>query len=232
MGLFNRLFGRKRAREAAHTSISPAHLPPELHYIIPLADVHGSDARVHDFDHQLGRHVSHGEKLSTDAIEPLRKLYIEIREKEHGELINRWHDEQSRKRTCPPETTFPVYGLLCLFAQLGELGIAPFNDGTVRPMEFPVALDWSKLPASLRYLAGYAEVYGGYQFDDKILDFLECRMTADERAELQELNRRYQQDWAAIDRWLDEYRMTEHPEAARVYFTGYLLGLGVDAGLL
>ena len=93
MGLFSRVFGRRRARVAAPTSISPAHLPPELHYIIPLADLHGSEVRVHGFDHRLGRHVSYGEKLSADAIKPLRNLYIEIREKGHGELINRWHDD-------------------------------------------------------------------------------------------------------------------------------------------
>jgi hypothetical protein len=31
------------------------------------------------------------------------------------------------------ETTWPVYGLLCLFRQLGRLGIPPFNDGVIRP---------------------------------------------------------------------------------------------------
>jgi hypothetical protein len=213
--------------------ISPEYLPSELHYIIPLAERHGSEARVALYDPLVGRHVQYAEKLSEDAIESLRALYAEIRAKGHGPVINRWHDAQSGEGACPPETTFPVYGLLCLFAQLGELGIPPFDDGAVRPMEAPPEeLDWDKLPDPLRYLAGPAEWYGRLQFDDPIYEFLQERMTPDERAELRALNRRYKQDWDAIDRWLDEYRMTKHPEARLVYFTGHLLGLGEDAGLL
>ena len=128
----------------------------------------------------------------------------------------------------------PIYGLLCLFAQLGKLDIAPFNDGVVGPTETKTAekLDWSKLPSSLRYLAGPAEVYGSLQFDDRIYEFLQERMTADEQAELRALSQRYGQDSEAIDRWLDEFRMTKHPEARLVYFTGCLLGTGADLGLL
>lgn len=115
--------------------ISPEHLPSELHYIIPLAELHGSEARVATFDQRRGRHVRYGETLSASDIEPLRKLYIEIRKNGHGSLINGWHEEQTGQKTCPPETTWPVYGLLCLFRQLGQLGIAPFDDKTAWPHE-------------------------------------------------------------------------------------------------
>jgi len=231
--MFRWLFGRGRARGAGRTGISPAHLPPELHYIIPLAERHGSDARVARFDPQAGRHVEYAEKLSEGDIGSLRALYAEIRAKGHGPVINRWHHTQSGEGTCPPETTFPVYGLLCLFAQLGDLGIHPFDDGAVRPMEAPPEeLDWNKLPGPLRYLAGPAERYGRLQFDDPIYEFLREQMTPEERAELRSLNRRYKRDWDAINRWLDEYPMTKHPEARLVYFTGCLLGTGVELGLL
>lgn len=95
----------------------------------------------------------------------------------------------------------------------------------------PKELDWGKLPADLRYLAGPAEVYGALQFDDPIFDFLRNRMTSEERAELTALSERYGRDWEAINRWLDEYPMTEHAEARLVYFTGHLLGTGADLGL-
>ena len=111
--------------------ISPMFLPSELHYIIPLAEQHGTDARVAHYDDALERHVRYGERLSAEDIEPLRQLYTEISAKGHGPLINRWH--QSHWGTCPAETTWPIYGLLCLFRQLGELGIVPFNDGLIRP---------------------------------------------------------------------------------------------------
>ena len=224
----------RRRKTGSCMRISPEYLPTELHYIIPLAERHGSDSRIAKFNKRLGRHVKYAETLSAKDLQPLRQLYNEISSRGHSPLINSWHDDHSCKGTCPPETTWPIYGLLCLFAQLGSLGIAPFNDGAVCPQEVKqtAPLDWSKLPPSLRYLAGPAEVYGGLQFDDPIYEFLQKRMTADERAELDALSKRYGQDWEAISRWLDEYPMTDHPEARLVYFTGHLLGTGADLGLL
>lgn len=109
------------------------YLPAELHYIVPLAERHGTDARVTQYDRRLGRHVQYAETLAAADIEALRRLYDEIRANGHGPAINRWHRSHDCKGTCPPETTWPVYGLLCLFRQLGDLGIAPFNDGVIRP---------------------------------------------------------------------------------------------------
>ena len=113
--------------------ISPDYLPSELHYIIPLAELHGTDARVAQYDRTLGRHVQYVERLSAAEIGPLRLLYIDIRDRGHAALINGWHQGHNCKGTCPPETTWPVYGLLCLFQQLGNRGVTPFNDGVVRP---------------------------------------------------------------------------------------------------
>ncbi|OWK38521.1 hypothetical protein [Fimbriiglobus ruber] len=212
--------------------ISPEYVPSELHYIIPLAEQHGTEARVAHYDYILGRHVRYGENLTEADIEPLRQLYVEIRSKGHGTLINSWHQSHSGKKTCPAETTWPIYGLLHLFSQLADLGVAPFNDGLVRPEAAPKPpLDWSKLPPPLRYLAGPAEVYGELQFESRIYEFLEKRMTEDERSELRELSRRYDRDGEAINRWLDAFSITDHPEARLVYFTGHLLGTGADLGL-
>ena len=92
-------------------------------------------------------------------------------------------------------------------------------------------LDWSKLPAELEWLAAPAERYGRLQFDDPIDDLLRAIGPA-ERAELQALGRRWAESWPAIDAWLDTHRITAHPEARLVYFTGHLLGTGLDAELL
>jgi len=109
--------------------ISPGYVPSELHYIIPLAERHGSDARIAQFDHARGRHVLYAETLSAEDIEPLRQLFVEIAVNGHGPLIESWHKGHDCKGTCPPETTWPIYGLLSLFRQLGELGLPPFGDG-------------------------------------------------------------------------------------------------------
>lgn len=210
--------------------ISSQYLPSQLHYIIPLAEQHGSDARIGHFDKRKGRHVPYAETLSKKDVGPLRQLYLEMKARGDGPRLTAWiHD---KAKDCPSETSWPILGLLFLFDQLGDLGIAPFNDGTVRYREKEHALDWSKLPEKLRYLAGPAEAYGAHQFDNAIMDFLKNRMTSREKAELQAIGIRYQQDWDEINRWLDEYSMVEHREAALVYFTGHLLGLGTDAGMI
>ena len=95
----------------------------------------------------------------------------------------------------------------------------------------PEVLDWTKLPAELRWLEGPAERYGRLQFDDPIYDFLRSASRA-VRDELRQLGRRWGEAYPAIDAWLNAHRITVHPEAALVYFTGYLLGTGADAGLL
>lgn len=92
-------------------------------------------------------------------------------------------------------------------------------------------LDWSKLPISLRYLAAPAEKYGCHQFDNRIFDYLERKMTEQEREELTELGRNMVRDWDMINSWLDKHDITEHREAALIYFTGHLIGLGNDIGL-
>ncbi len=213
-------------------SISPEYLPSELHYIIPLAERHGSNARVAKFDRRLDRHVEYAETLSPDDIEPLRQLHAEISAKGHRPVIIDWHNGQRGEGTCPRETTWPVYGLLCLFDQLGRLGVPPFSDDCHEEEQTEETLDWSKLPSSLRYLAAPAETYGRLQFDDPIDEFLQERMTDEQLAELRVLNRRIDEDEKAICRWLDEFRMTEHPEARLVYFTGHLLGRAADLDLL
>jgi hypothetical protein len=91
------------------------------------------------------------------------------------------------------------------------------------------SLDWNKLPANLRYLAAPAGKYGRYQFEDRIFDFLRG-MSEDERRELRELLQREIKDEIEVDAWLDQYRMTKHPEARLVYFLGHLLAHGNDAG--
>jgi hypothetical protein len=76
-----------------------------------------------------------------------------------------------------------------------------------------------------------AERYGRYQFDEPILDFLR-RASPAELEELRAIQRRWSADYPAIDAWLDEYRMTTHPEARLVYFTQVLLGMADESGLL
>lgn len=93
------------------------------------------------------------------------------------------------------------------------------------------ALDWSKLPVNLRYLAVPAEKYGRYQFDNRILDYLESEMSEEEKVELIAIRKKMAEDFEQISSWLDNYDITIHREASLVYFTGHLLALGNDIGV-
>jgi hypothetical protein len=94
------------------------------------------------------------------------------------------------------------------------------------------ALDWTKLPPGLSYLAEPAARYGELQFETRIMDFLERDATDADRETLRALKPLVLRDEGAIDAWIDELGITKHREAAVVYFLLHLMALGNDAGLL
>jgi hypothetical protein len=64
-------------------------------------------------------------------------------------------------------------------------------------------------------------IYGRYQFDDEV-DELIGRISNVETKRLRAIGLKSAEDAGPIRAWLDTYRMTEHREAALVYF---LLGV-------
>jgi hypothetical protein len=93
-------------------------------------------------------------------------------------------------------------------------------------------LNWRKLPSHLCYLAGPAEKYGGYQFDDRIYDYLTNDMTEQDRVELRTVAERIESDSAEIEAWLDDYNMTVHDEAGLIYFLHHFIALANDGNFL
>lgn len=210
--------------------ISLEFLPRELHYIVPLAEQHGAGARVSHYDATPGRHVKYGERLSEEDMKPLRQLYAQISAKGHGPLINSWHQSQG-KDACPPETTWPVYGLLCLFQQLGDLGFAPFNDGIVGPMsgegQLTRRMDPAKIPETLRPFIPLFEKWG----DGDDLNRLELiKKALDDPAEMAELKEWHlklsQVDRASYEEWLGgvpNKSVDDSFERDKVYSTDLLM---------
>ena len=93
-------------------------------------------------------------------------------------------------------------------------------------------LDWSKLPPELAYLQQPAEKYGAIQFESAIDEFLDAAGEA-EMNELASLAERIRLsgDIDAINRWIDNFPLTAHQEAAHVYFLLLLLDLaGLNFG--
>jgi hypothetical protein len=91
--------------------------------------------------------------------------------------------------------------------------------------------DWSKLPKHLHFLCKPAEKYGTIQFDDKILEFFKTAS----QAEFDEINAVADQSQSfsdEIERWLNDYPMTVHPESRVVYFLAHLTMTGYAIGKL
>lgn len=217
--------------------ISPKYVPSELHYIIPLAERHGSDARVAQFDHARGRHVRYAETLSAADIEPLRQLYVEINANGHGPLINSWHQGHDGKGTCPPETTWPIYGLLCLFQQLGDLGVAPFGDG-LDPKPFvrlkaPRRVEQPGLPSDLARFYAENEGVGLESSTDRFVRL--CRLEEVARIAWQDVNIFGAEELPGWERF-EAYRIGISPFFDEIVYVinapvcsaGSILTIGVD----
>ena len=101
---------------------------------------------------------------------------------------------------------------------------------TERPAVPPIPDDigvLKELPAELAYLKDPAMNYGRYQFEEHIFDFLET-ITEEEESELREVAAAYVENdhESLVNRFLDEFNMTEHPRAAELYFLFLVIDLG------
>ena len=102
----------------------------------------------------------------------------------------------------------------------------------VGPTEKKITLDWSKLPPHLSYLAEPSERYGEIQFENQIMEFLDQEATAADLERLRKIKFQLIRDEVEIIEWIDQLGITEHREAALVYFLLHLVALGVDSGHL
>jgi hypothetical protein len=159
------------------------------------------------------------DSMSADELAELAEIYHEMERREDALPISRWIKEKvDDGLTCERKQ---MTNLFALFYGLAVQGIAPFSSQRVGYTEVAKPLDWSKLPKDLNYLEAPAKKYGVYQFADHVEAFWR-RATPGEVAELEELNKRTLRDSDKITLFLRQFRITEHREAALVYF---LIGL-------
>lgn len=112
--------------------------------------------------------------------------------------------------------------MLMLFNKFSQRGVEPFTSRSEYQQGTPHTWDWTKLPSQLRYLIEPAMTLGKLQFPNKIAAYLDQLDESGEKM-LDDLIVKVNADWDEINRFLDEYRMTKHPEAQRVYFLTVLL---------
>jgi hypothetical protein len=162
------------------------------------------------------------QSLTAADCEALGKTYGEIDSRGDAARISEWI---LGAKEPPKDERRRAFLLFVLFKALGdEWGIEPFSDGRVRLVPPPAKpLDWSKLPASLAWLAIPAEKYGVYQFPAEVDEFYTKKITPEERAELRRLAAKCTEHHEEIERFLSKHKMTEHEEAALVSFFRDLL---------
>jgi hypothetical protein len=181
-----------------------------------------------------GRAVSYlpatGESPEVDAlsardIEALAAAYDEVVSRQDTRGIAEWlHKEGS---TDPAHITNSAFNIFAIFEVLAGRGKQPFASrrADVLSIEIEEVFDWSKLPEELEYLAEPAAKYGKHQFENQMDHFLE-NATEAEIEEIAVLAERVRFDWDRIQRWLDEYELTKHPEAAAVHALTGIMELG------
>ena len=118
--------------------------------------------------------------------------------------------------------------MLFLFDDFSKMDIEPFNRRHSHLIVRAPTFDWEKLPVELHFLSIPAERFGGIQFPAEVTECLE-HLTTETKDEFGLLVKQINANPGAVDRFLDEYRMTEHVEARLVYFLWSLLAQYEDS---
>lgn len=118
--------------------------------------------------------------------------------------------------------------VLFLFDEFSKMDVPPFNQRKSHFIEVKPKFDWSKLSSELQFLAEPAERYGAVQFPNEVTTFLE-KITIEQQIEFDRLIKQLNEYSESVEHFLDQFRMTKHPEARHVYFLWNLLAHYADS---
>jgi hypothetical protein len=170
---------------------------------------------------------------SREQLADLRRAYEEIDKRNDAYRLSRWIDRAMfpEEGVSYKERRFAqqVGQLLGLFKWFAEKGVSPFSSSAVNYIERFKKPNWENVPEELRYLVPLAEEYGVHRSELDMIDFLESAR----EGELDQLSAaaekcRLNSHFSLLNDWLDRHPITEHEEAARLYF---LFGVMDHAGL-
>jgi hypothetical protein len=194
-------------------------------YLRDVAKKYGTFYLTEEFDRFIG-------SATDQQLAELEHAYNTIDARGDCEKISRWVDYALFQggEVRPEEVSFAqgVGQLFALFRHLGDHDISPFSTRKVQFINATKKLDWDNVPSELAYLVDPAGVYGVYCTEKDICDFLESA-NDDDMQTLSDIAKTIRQngDFERINKWLDVFPMSTHPEACHVYF---LLGLLDHAG--
>ncbi|MCO6047840.1 hypothetical protein NG895_28375 [Aeoliella sp. ICT_H6.2] len=149
----------------------------------------------------------------------LALAHHEIVRKEDLAAISQWYYESPLPNRSG-SFAGACFRLLLVMDYLYEQSKEPFSSQRLQLLSRNRKPNWDHLPEKLAFLKDPAIKYGKYQFDDERYDFVES-MTAEQREELVAVRAALGKEeslYKLLDDWFDEYSITDHEEAALIYF--------------
>ncbi len=182
-------------------------VPLQFHFLQPAVDICG-ETRLTPFDPILNRHVPFFERISTEQLEALKIVHMEIARKHNASDIGRWCHSAMEGTLSEKKASSRILGILSVLDDLAAHHVSPFCDV---PLELGEPTPWDsdeslQLPADLKYLIGPALHFSEqYPNEARMIHFLdeasqqECDLLA---AIAQQV--RIHGDWPKVLHWQRE----------------------------
>jgi hypothetical protein len=197
-------------------------VPNCFHYFREAVQACG-ETRILKYNETLGRHVRFVEIVTEEQLMHLIPVYEKLLMQDELNGLWNWLERASQGSEFERGAAWYIGGILMVFSDLAENDVSPFSRKRISPSRPKAPLQGIgvliHLPDTLSYLIGPAMKYGRYQFENQMSQFLE-HATSDELEELAIIAERVlvNDHYPEVNRFLDRYRITEHEEAANLYF--------------
>lgn len=197
-------------------------VPSRFHYFREAVQACG-ETRILKYNEALGRHVRFVDNVTKEQLSHLIPVYEKVRAQRELESLWDWLEKAEYGSESEKAAAWYVRGILMIFSDLAEDGVAPFSREQIsacRPRSPLRGIGvLTQLPEALSYLVAPAMKYGRYQFEQEIFQFLE-HATSDEMEELAMTAERVlaNNHYPEVNRFLDRYDLTVYREAANLYF--------------
>jgi len=197
-------------------------VPSHFHYFREAVQACG-ETRILKFNVTLGRHVGFVENVTKEQLAHLASVHEKVLAQGDLESLWDWLEEAQHGSESEKKAAWYVGGILMVCSDLAESGVTPFSREQISPCRPKPPVQGigvlAQLPGDLSYLIAPAMKYGRYHFEQEMFQFLE-HATSDEMEELAMIAERVllNDHYAEVNRFLDQYAITDYPEAANLYF--------------